>query len=104
MLTSILTPNVEVYVATNPETVTTSQGEIVNEALANLKEVTELYLEEIPMDSNGQPLFTTLDVDNDDRLRQVSSGGDALGLGQARKHSRLCHQFIETPLFDDRPL
>ena len=58
MLTSILTPNVEVYVATNPETGTTSQGENVNEALANLKEVTELYLEEIPMDSNGQPLFT----------------------------------------------
>jgi predicted RNase H-like HicB family nuclease len=71
MLTSILTPNVEVYVATNPETATTSQGEIVNEALANLKEVTELYLEEIPMDSNGQPLFTSLDVGNDDRLRQV---------------------------------
>ena len=70
MLTSILTPNVEVYVATNPETVTTSQGEIVNEALANLKEVTELYLEEIPMDSNGQPLFITLDVGNADRLRQ----------------------------------
>jgi predicted RNase H-like HicB family nuclease len=70
MLTSILTPNVEVYVAINPETATTSQGEIVNEALANLKEVTELYLEEIPMDSNGQPLFITLDVGNADRLRQ----------------------------------
>ena len=71
MLTSILTPNVEVYVAINPETATTSQGEIVNEVLANLKEVTELYLEEIPMHSNGHPLFTTLGNGNDDRLRQV---------------------------------
>jgi predicted RNase H-like HicB family nuclease len=34
------------YVAFSPETVTTSQGETVEEALANLKEACELYLEE----------------------------------------------------------
>jgi predicted RNase H-like HicB family nuclease len=34
------------YVAFNPETATNSQGESAEEALANLKKATELYLEE----------------------------------------------------------
>ena len=34
------------YVALNPETGTTTQGDNIQEALANLKEATELYLEE----------------------------------------------------------
>ncbi len=34
------------YVAFNPETGTTTQGETVEEALADLREATELYLEE----------------------------------------------------------
>lgn len=37
------------YVAFNPETNTTTQGATVEEAMANLKEATELYLEECPM-------------------------------------------------------
>ncbi len=37
------------YVAFNPETGTTTQGETVEESLANLREVTELYLEEFPL-------------------------------------------------------
>jgi predicted RNase H-like HicB family nuclease len=61
-LTAILTPDAGGYVATNPETGTTSQGENVEEALANLKEATELYLEEFPMENNGQSLFTTFEV------------------------------------------
>jgi predicted RNase H-like HicB family nuclease len=36
------------YVAFNPETGTTTQGEAVEEALTNLQEATELYLEESP--------------------------------------------------------
>ena len=34
------------YVSFNPETGTTTQGETVEEALANLKEACELFLEE----------------------------------------------------------
>ncbi len=46
-LSAILTPAPEGgFVAVNPETGTTTQGESVTEALANLKEATELYLEE----------------------------------------------------------
>ena len=37
------------YVAFNPETGTTTQGESFDEAMANLREATELYLEEFPM-------------------------------------------------------
>jgi len=37
------------YVAVNPETGTTTQGESVEEALANLREATSLYFEEFPL-------------------------------------------------------
>ena len=49
ILTAVLTPAEEGgFVALNPETGTASQGETIDEALANLKEATELYLEEFP--------------------------------------------------------
>jgi predicted RNase H-like HicB family nuclease len=50
------------YVAFNPETGTTTQGETVEEALANLREATELYLEEFPVTIIGRPLLTTFHV------------------------------------------
>ena len=37
------------YVAYNPETGTTTQGETFDEALQNLEEATELFLEEFPI-------------------------------------------------------
>jgi predicted RNase H-like HicB family nuclease len=62
-LTAILTPAEEGgYVAFNPETGTTTEGESVIEAIANLKEATELYLEEFPLKSDGKPLLTTFEV------------------------------------------
>lgn len=38
----------DVYVARCPEVVTDSQGKSVESAISNLKEATELYLEEFP--------------------------------------------------------
>ncbi len=38
----------DVYVAECPEVGTASQGETIEEAIANLREATELYLEEFP--------------------------------------------------------
>jgi predicted RNase H-like HicB family nuclease len=62
-LTAILTPAEEGgFVALNPETGTTTQGESVAEAVTNLKEATELYLEEFPLKSGGKPLLTTFEV------------------------------------------
>lgn len=62
-LSAILTPAHEGgYVAFNPETGTTTQGETVEEALNNLREATELYLEEFPLDISGRSLLTTFEV------------------------------------------
>jgi predicted RNase H-like HicB family nuclease len=62
-LTALLTPDPSGgYVALNPETGTTTQGESVAEALENLKEATELFLEEFPLTPGGRPLLTTFEV------------------------------------------
>jgi predicted RNase H-like HicB family nuclease len=54
-LTAILTPDSEGgYVAFNPETGSTTQGESISEALDNLREATELFLEEFPLNSSGR--------------------------------------------------
>lgn len=50
------------FVAFNPETGTTTQGDTVDEALLNLKEATELYLEETPTIILGKSLVTTIEV------------------------------------------
>lgn len=62
-LSAVLTPAPEGgYVAFNPETGTSTQGETVEEALANLQEATELYLEEFPLTVYARPLLTTFQV------------------------------------------
>ena len=62
-LTAVLLPAEEGgFIALNPETGTTSQGETIEEALANLQEATELYLEEFPLASCGRPFVTTFEV------------------------------------------
>ena len=62
-LTAVLIPAEEGgFVALNPETGTTTQGDSIEEALANLQEATELYLEEFPLASFGMPLLTTFEV------------------------------------------
>jgi len=63
ILTAVLIPAPEGgFTALNPETGTTTQGESIAEALENLREATELYLEEFPIQSSGRPLVTTFQV------------------------------------------
>ena len=50
------------FVAFNPETGTTTQGDTLEEALANLREATELFLEEFPLKKPGPALLTTFEV------------------------------------------
>lgn len=52
------------YVSLNPETGTTSQGETIDEALNNLIEATQLYLEEFPNSYSGRSLMTTFEVND----------------------------------------
>lgn len=62
-LTAVLTHAEEGgYVALNPETGTTTQGDTVEEAVANLQEATALYLSEFPMPAARHPLITTFTV------------------------------------------
>jgi predicted RNase H-like HicB family nuclease len=63
-LTAVLTPAEEGgFVALNPETGTVSQGETVEEAIANLREATTLYIEEFPLVAKGHPLVTVFTVE-----------------------------------------
>lgn len=63
ILTAVLIPAPEGgFTALNPETGTTTQGDSVEEALANLREATELYLEEFPIATPGQALVTSFQV------------------------------------------
>ncbi len=62
VLTAILHKEEDMYVAKCPEIGTVSQGKTVEEAIANLKEATEAYLEEFPTKKVGRPILTTFEV------------------------------------------
>jgi len=56
-VTAILSKAIEGgFVALNPDTGTTTQGETIEEALDNLREAVELYLEEFPIAFGDAPL------------------------------------------------
>ncbi|WP_255000884.1 type II toxin-antitoxin system HicB family antitoxin [Cyanobium sp. Alchichica 3B3-8F6] len=57
-LTAILHREEEVVVAECPEVGTVSQGDTVKEALANLREATELFMEELPQPVLVGPVLT----------------------------------------------
>jgi len=62
-LTAVLTPAEEGgYFALNPKTGTNTQGQTVEDAVANLQEATALYLKEFPMVSRGHAVVTTFSV------------------------------------------
>ena len=60
--TAVLHKEEDWYVADCPEVGTVSQGRTMEEALSNLVEATELYLEEFPLPTAGRALVTTFEV------------------------------------------
>jgi predicted RNase H-like HicB family nuclease len=60
--TAVLHKEDGLYVADCPEVGTVSQGKTVEEAVANLREATELYLEEFPLVNHGRPLVTVFEA------------------------------------------
>jgi len=62
ILTAILHQEEDLFVAECPEVGTVSQGYTIEEAVGNLKEATELYLEEFPLPAVTRPLWTTFEV------------------------------------------
>ena len=61
-LTAVIHREDDLYVAECPEVGVTSQGATIQEAIDNLREATELYLEEFPMDIAPRSLLTTFEV------------------------------------------
>ncbi len=60
--TAVIHKEENIYVAQCPEVGTVSQGGTIEEAIANLQEATELYLEEFPLPENSRPFLTTFEV------------------------------------------
>jgi predicted RNase H-like HicB family nuclease len=61
-LTAVIHKEDDLYVAECPEVGTVSQGPTIEEAISNLKEATELYLEEFPMQINDRTIMTTFEA------------------------------------------
>lgn len=60
--TAVVHKEENLYVAECPEVGTASQGETIEEAVNNLREATELYLEEFPVKQTFRPFLTTFEV------------------------------------------
>ncbi len=60
--TAVIHKEDTLYVAECPEVGTVSQGYTIEEAVANLKEATELYFEEFPLQEVTRPLMTTFEA------------------------------------------
>ncbi|MGD9157504.1 MAG: type II toxin-antitoxin system HicB family antitoxin [Desulfobacteraceae bacterium] len=60
--TAIIHKEDNLYVAECPEIGTASQGETIEEAVKNLQEATELYLEEFPIRQISRSILTTFEV------------------------------------------
>ena len=61
-LTAVIHREKDLFVADCPEVGTVSQGATIEEAIGNLKEATELYLEEFPLEETQHSLVTTFEV------------------------------------------
>ncbi len=62
LFTAIVHKEDDFYVAECPEVGTASQGKSIEEAVKNLQEATELYLEEFPLKETQHPFLTTFEV------------------------------------------
>ena len=60
--TAVLHQEDNLYVAECPEVGTVSQGRTIEEAVNNLKEATELYLQEFPLVTKKRTILTAFEV------------------------------------------
>ncbi len=60
--TAVIWKEEDMFIAKCVEVGTVSQGSTIEEALKNLKDATELYLEEFPVKGKMHPLVTTFEV------------------------------------------
>ncbi|KAM3110840.1 type II toxin-antitoxin system HicB family antitoxin [Phormidesmis sp. 146-33] len=62
IFTAIVHKEDDMYVAECPEVGTVDQGETIEEAIANLKEATQLYLEETSIPDAAPKFITSFEV------------------------------------------
>ncbi|OWY63678.1 hypothetical protein B7486_51730 [cyanobacterium TDX16] len=62
IFTAVIHLEEDIYVAQCPEVGTVSQGDSIEEVISDLKEATELYLEEFPLTENKLPITTTFEA------------------------------------------
>ena len=62
VFTAVIHKEDDLFVAECPEVGTVSQGNTIEEAIANLREATELYLEEFQLPEVSKSLMTTFEV------------------------------------------
>lgn len=67
LFTAVLHKEEKMYVAECPEVGAVSQGYPIEEAVSNLREATELYLEEFPLPEPSRPVL----IDPEDFKRQL---------------------------------
>jgi predicted RNase H-like HicB family nuclease len=60
--TAVIHREDKIYLAECPEVGTVSQGLNIEDAVNNLKEATELYLEDFDLPENGKSIMTTFEA------------------------------------------
>jgi predicted RNase H-like HicB family nuclease len=60
--TAVIHKEEDLFVAECPEVGSASQGPTIEEAIANLKEATEIYLEEFPKPKIDRTIMTTFEA------------------------------------------
>jgi predicted RNase H-like HicB family nuclease len=95
-LTAVLHKEEDLYVVECPEVGTVSQGATVEEATANLKEATELCLEEFSLPSVGRPILTTFDAAERQLRRLVEQVAQlSIDLSMTRAELRALSNVVE---------
>ena len=63
--TAVIHKEDNLYVAECPEIGTASQGETIEDAVKNLQEATEIFLEEFPINPIPRSILTTFEISAD---------------------------------------
>jgi len=67
---AVLHKEEDMFIAECPEVGTVSQGESVEEAVNNLREATELYLEEFSINVTNKPFITVFEVPKHAQIKE----------------------------------
>ncbi|MCK4730539.1 MAG: type II toxin-antitoxin system HicB family antitoxin [Candidatus Aenigmarchaeota archaeon] len=69
--TVIVHKDEDMFVSECPEVGTVSQGSTIEEAIDNLKEATELYLEEFPIKQESKPVMGIFEIIKNDKTKEA---------------------------------